>query len=168
MLIQTAGYMWSRWHVDWTLRRLLGKPEEGGNGEVDFANQAGIYGLFNANHECVYVGQVGRGERGLYDRLMDHAIEDELFCFWERFTWFGVYSTSQLLRSEFPDRIAECVTLPEALNTIETICIYLTLPRFNRRWETGFDKVSWYYQVAEYEELKRLKRTSLPRRNDIG
>lgn len=57
MLIQTAGYMWSRWHVDWTSRKLLGEPEEGEGGEVDFADQSGIYGLFNTDHECVYVGQ---------------------------------------------------------------------------------------------------------------
>jgi len=161
MLIQTAGYMWSRWHVDWTQRRLLGTPEEGGGKEVDFADQSGIYGLFSSDHECVYVGQVGKGERGLYDRLKDHAIEDELFCLWERFTWFGVYSSSQLLRGECPDRIAEAVTLHETLDTIETIGIYLALPRFNRHWEMGFGGVVWYYQAAEYEELKRLKRSPL-------
>ncbi len=161
MLIQTAGYMWSRWHVDWTQRKLVGTPEEGKGKEVDFAYQSGIYGLFNANQECVYVGQVGKGDRRLYDRLKDHAIEDELFCLWERFTWFGVYSPSQLMRKEFPDRIAEAVTLSETLNTIETICIYLALPRFNRHWEMGFSGVIWYYQAAEYGELKRSKRPPL-------
>jgi hypothetical protein len=41
-----------------------------------------------------------------------------------------------------------------ALNTIESVGIYLALPRCNRRYETGFNGVAWYYQDTEYKQLK--------------
>ena len=158
MIIKTAGYMWHRRHVDWGLRRLVGLPEEGKGGEVNFADQSGIYGLYAANHECIYIGQAGKGESsGLYDRLKTHALEDHLFCFWERFTWFGFYSPEQLRKGNCDDPIAEDVNLAEALDTMESVGIYLALPRFNRRYESGFVGVSWYYQAAEYEQLKNSK-----------
>ena len=96
MLIKRAGFMWHRRHVDWGRRRLVGLHEEGKGEEVNFADQSGIYWLCNANHECVYIGQAGKGESVcLYDRLQAH-LDDHLFCFWERFTWFGFYSPEQL------------------------------------------------------------------------
>ena len=161
MLIKSAGYMWHRRHVDWGRRRLTGLSEEGTGDEVDFADQSGIYGLYAANHECIYIGQAGRGDySGLYDRLKTHAIEDHLFCFWERFTWFGFYSPVQLRNGKFDDPIAQAVTLTEALDTIESVGIYLALPRFNRRYGTGFGGVSWYYQAAEYEQSRNSARNA--------
>jgi hypothetical protein len=158
MIIKSAGYMWHRRYVDWGQRRLVGVPEEGKGDAVDFVDQSGIYGLYAANHECIYIGQTGRGESGLYDRLKAHALDDHLFCFWERFTWFGFYSPVQLRTGTYDDLVAEAVTLAEALNMIESVGIYLALPRFNRRYEIGFTGVSWYYQAAEYEQLKNTKR----------
>jgi len=157
MLIKAAGYMWHRRYVDWNRHRLAGLPEVGQGDEVDFADQSGIYGLYAANHECIYIGQTGRSDSGLYDRLKTHALDDHLFCFWERFTWFGFYSPEQLRNSKFYDPVATAVTLAEALNTIESVGIYLALPRFNRRYEAGFNGVSWYYQDAEYKQLKNSK-----------
>jgi hypothetical protein len=158
MLIQSAGYMWHRRYVDWERRRLAGLPEEGQGCEVNFADQSGIYGLYTANHECIYIGQTDRGASGLYDRLRTHALDDHLFCFWKRFTWFGFYSPAQLRNGTYDDPVAAAVTLAEALDTIESVGIYLALPRFNRRYENGFTKVSWYYQAAEYKQLKNTKR----------
>jgi len=154
MLIKAAGYLWHRKYVDWGHRRLMGLPESGKGPEVNFADQSAIYGLFSANHECIYVGQAGRGEAGLFDRIRTHAIEDHLFCFWERFTWFGFYSAEELGNEKYEDCIAKRVVLADALNAIESVGIYLALPRFNRRYGAGFGDVAWYYQLAEYEELK--------------
>ncbi len=163
MLIKAAGYLWHRKHVDWGRgRRLMGWPEEGKGDEVNFADQSGIYGLYDANHQCIYIGQAGRGDSGLYDRLKSHAIEDHLFCFWERFTWFGFYSPTQLRDGKYDDPVAAAVMLTEALDTIESIGIYLALPRFNRRYESGFDGVTWYYQAEEYEQSKNSKRIAGP------
>jgi hypothetical protein len=154
MLIKSAGYLWHRKYVDWKRRSLPGLPEDGEGGEVDFADQSGIYGLYAANNECIYIGQAGRGECGLYDRLKTHALEDHLFCLWERFTWFGFYSPVQIRKGDFKDIVAEALELTEALDTIESIGIYLAMPRYNRRYESGFGNVPWYYQKAEYEQLR--------------
>ena len=153
MLIKCAGFMWHRRYVDWSQRSLVGRPEQGKGAEVDFADQSAIYGLYSANHECIYIGQAGSGEtKSLYDRLKDHALDDHMFCFWERFTWFGFYSPEQLYNGDFDEPVATDVTLAEALNTLESVGTYLALPRFNRRWGTGFGGVTWYYQEAEYQQ----------------
>ena len=155
MLIKSAGFMWHRQYIDWTRRLLIGVSEDGGREEYNFADQSGIYGLYDDAGQCVYVGQAGKGDQVcLYDRLRDHALKDHLFCFWQRFTWFGFYSAEQLLKGEYPDPIASAVHLDEALNVIESVCIYMTLPRFNRRYGSGFTGVAWYYQSAEYEKAK--------------
>jgi hypothetical protein len=159
MIIKTAGYLWHRKYIDWTRRRLVGLDESNSKGsEVNFAYQSGIYGLYDSNHNCIYIGQAGKGEDGLFDRLKAHALDDHLFCFWERFTWFGFYSPEQLRNNDYPDSLAKSVILEGALNTIESVSIYLALPRFNRRYESGFDGVLWYYQAAEYEDLKDIKK----------
>ena len=155
MIIKNAGYMWHREYVNWGKRRLVGTPEKGEGDEENFADQSGVYGLYSKNHECIYIGQAGRGESsGLFDRLKAHAIDDHLFCFWERFTWFGFYTPDQLKKENYDDPIAEKVNVTDALDTIELVGIYLALPRFNRRYETGFGTVIWYYQSEEYEKLK--------------
>jgi hypothetical protein len=153
--------MWHRRYVDWNRRTLFGRPEQGKGIEVDFADQSAIYGLYSAAQECVYIGQAGKGESVcLYDRLKTHALDDHLFCFWERFTWFGFYSPEQLRNGDFDDPIATTVTLSDALSILESVGIYLALPRFNRRWGTDFDKVAWYYQEAEYRQ--HMKANSSP------
>lgn len=159
MLIKTAGYMWNREYVDWTSGELLGTAEEGGARKtVNFADQSAIYGLFDSNHRCVYVGQAGGGETSaLYDRLRSHALDDSLFCLWQRFTWFGFYSAKDLENGKFADPIAASVSLATVLNEFETVGFYLALPRHNLRSENGFAHVNWYYQEGEYQELKNAK-----------
>ena len=78
-----------------------------------------------------------------------------MFCFWERFTWFGFYSPVQLSKNAFEDPITNGVTLAELLDTVESVGIYLALPRFNRRYGSGFEEVAWYYQRAQYDESRR-------------
>ncbi|MBD3251052.1 hypothetical protein GF380_01070 [Candidatus Uhrbacteria bacterium] len=149
--------MWHREYVNWQQRRLLGRPESGKGDEVDFADQSAIYGLYAANHDCIYIGQAGRGNSGLFDRLKTHALEDHLFCFWVRFTWLGFYSSSQLRKGRFDDPVTGALSLVDALDTIESVGVYLALPRFNRRYGSGFGGVEWYYQNAEYERLRNAQ-----------
>ena len=56
---------------------------------VDFANQRGIYALYDDNFRLIYVGQAGRGERRLYRRLRSHTLNN-LADRWTRFSWFGL------------------------------------------------------------------------------
>jgi len=131
--------LWHRKYVDWTAGQLIGR-QEGSDREVDFAKQAAVYGLYAANNELVYVGQAGRG--CLYNRLRNHALEDDLFCLWKRFSWFGFYSPEQLGRSQVEDIVVTRLALKDALDAIESIAIYLALPRYNLRRETGFQHVA--------------------------
>ncbi len=118
--------------------------EDGGKEEINFADQSGIYALYDAGHRCIYVGQAGRGEQScLYDRLLVHACEDELFCFWKRFTSFGFYSETHLSKGEFADPITEAVSLEQALNAFESVATYLALPRFNRSSKSTAGSSTW-------------------------
>lgn len=161
-IIKNIGYMWHRRFVNWDSVALIGNSENN-DSSVDFAYQAGIYSLYNHNSECVYVGQTGRGDNsGLFHRLQYHAIKGELFCMWERFSWFGFYSVDTLnskndddFNKEFKDGVTSDYN--EIMNVIESIIVRVHLPKFNmnkgslkKNKDTG--KIEWYYQKAEQEE----------------
>lgn len=129
----------------------MGTPEKGGGDPLDFADQAGIYGLYDRNNQCIYIGQAGRGEKsGLYDRLKDHT-DDYLFCMWERFSWYGFYSTDVLLSGEYNAKYNIETDIDKIMTTIETVAIHLTLPKHNRSMGMDVKEIEWYYQKAEFE-----------------
>lgn len=163
-IIKNIGYMWHRKYVDWYGKSLVGYSEKD-DLCVDFAYQAGIYALYNQNAECIYVGQAGRGdETGLFHRLRTHALDDDLFCMWERFSWYGFYSLETIKNSD--DEEFECEfkcgihsDIDELMNVIESMIIRTHRPPFNKSTgslrkgkESG--KVEWFYQKAETEERK--------------
>jgi len=161
MIIKNIGYMWHRKYVDWQQgAELIGHSERDDNKRVDFSYQAGIYALYNQNLNCIYVGQAGRGEyKGLYHRLKDHT-EDQLFCMWERFTWFGFYSTDTLKKGydgAFDQEYDIKTNVNELMNVIESLMIRTYRPTFNLsignlRGDRDKDQVEWFYQKAEWEE----------------
>lgn len=156
MILKTAGFMWHRKFVDWSRRELLGHPESGGGTPTNFADQSAIYGLYDVSQACVYIGQAGKGETScLFERLRTHALDDHLFCFWERFTWFGLFSAEQLAREEWSDPLVSSLSVVDALNNLESMATYLALPRFNRRFGSGFEHVEWYYQKEEYDAARK-------------
>lgn len=164
-MLKTAGFMWHRKYVDWSKRRLLGVTGQRDSPE-NFADQSAIYGLYDQNSTCIYIGQAGRGNTSsLFDRLRTHALDDHLFCFWERFTWFGLYSAQQLReQEEWSAPLVNELSAPDALNNLESMATYLALPRFNRRFGSGFGHIEWYYQKEEYDEER--KRSISPSQNE--
>lgn len=172
-IIKNIGYMWNRKYVNWeNSRELIGYPEFGRAKEVNFANQAAIYVLYDLNFRPIYVGQVGKGDtKGLFDRLRDHT-HDELFCMWERFSWFGFYSVEALDQGQkgidkvFEDEYEIETNVNELMNVIESLIIRTCRPSFNKAsgcllHEKVADDIEWYYQEAEWEEqeteFNRLK-----------
>jgi hypothetical protein len=161
MIIKNIGYMWHRKYVDWQHDyKLIGYPERGKERPVDFAYQAGIYVLYNHNADVLYVGQAGRGETtGLYHRLKDHT-NDELFCLWERFTWFGFYSVDVIENgsaSAFNENIDVSTDVNELMNVIESLIIRVHRPPFNKsvghiHGEKDKNQIEWFYQKAEFDE----------------
>ena len=161
-VIKNIGYMWHRKYVDWEKISLKGYSEDD-NEEIDFSYQAGIYSLYNQNFDCIYIGQAGRGDNtGLFHRLKTHAVVDELFCMWERFSWFGFYSTEtvksgsdEAYKEEF-DKLVD-TNINELMNVIESMIIRIHNPRFNKsigslKKDKHDDPIEWFYQKAEFEE----------------
>jgi len=86
-LINAFGMFWHRNEVNWDVAApvMLGQQQSGSQ-NVDFAEQSGVYLLYDGNR-VVYVGQV-LGPR-MSMRLREHT-RDRLRGRWDRFSWFGV------------------------------------------------------------------------------
>ncbi len=160
MIIRNVGYMWHRKYVNWQKGTKLIGHSETDDRAVDFAYQAGVYSLYDKNLICIYVGQAGRGEnKGLFHRLKDHT-DDHLFCMWERFSWFGLYSTDALKKGDdaaFDKEFDVRTNVNNLMNVIESMIIRTCRPSFNisigsLRGDKDKDLIEWFYQKAEWEE----------------
>ena len=95
MLIHNYGLFWRRSLIaadgPWSRSgALLGVGvRQKRRGKVDFSRQRGIYALYDDNFRLIYVGQAGKGERRLYNRLRAHSLNN-LSERWTRFSWFGI------------------------------------------------------------------------------
>ena len=89
-LIQAFGMYWERSAVHWqSATQLLGRYDRKSK-TVDFAQQTGVYLLFDGRN-VVYAGRTGMRQSGdaLARRLFEHT-EDRLKGRWDRFSWFGL------------------------------------------------------------------------------
>jgi len=86
------GLYWRKDLVDWRGQagRLLG-TEKGSKraGEVDFAEQVGVYALY-AGFRLVYVGRANVGKNGCLGRRLKQHTVDHLAGRWDTFSWFGL------------------------------------------------------------------------------
>ncbi len=81
---------WERSAVHWQAStQLLGRYDRKST-TVDFAQQTGVYLLFDGRN-VVYAGRTGMRQSGdaLARRLYEHT-EDRLKGRWDRFSWFGL------------------------------------------------------------------------------
>lgn len=156
-IIKNAGYMWHRKYINWQNgNELLGFPEVKQGTAINFANQAGIYALYDKDFRCVYVGQTGRGEtKGLYHRLKDHAVTDYLFCRWERFSWYGFYSIKSLEEDNYDKEFEVNTDVNKIMDVIESLIIRVNPPNLNMAMGCLTD-VEWFYQKAEFEEQEAI------------
>lgn len=157
-IVKNIGYMWRRKYVNWQSGRdLIGKPDGFQGESINFADQSGIYVLYDRNLQPIYLGQAGKGEsKGLYDRLRDHT-EDDLFCAWERFSWFGFYSKEVLKAGAFEKEYEINTDINELMNVVESMLIRVSKPAFNKstgclKSDNSDGMIEWYYQEAEWEE----------------
>lgn len=163
--IKNFGYLWDRDRVFW------GKGSQNGTllgyhskfGEVDFREQRGIYLLHTTDLNIVYVGQVGSGEQGMFDRIKQHTRSAALWNRWKYFSWFGWRGTNKTGKRD--DRLTKYSdgspsikgTAEEFLDEIEAVLIQVVEPRLNRqgpRWKGTFR----FDQIDD----KRLKLSDLP------
>jgi len=90
-IIANMGLFWKRDLVDWRgLKGRLPGTEQNAKkeGEVDFADQVGLYALY-AEYHLVYVGRANTGQGCLGRRLKNHT-GDHLAGRWDSFSWFGL------------------------------------------------------------------------------
>ena len=157
LAIRNFGHFWSRNLVNW------GSQGSGGQGSldgyyldnrkpylVDFWGQIGIYVLFTANREVVYIGQVGSGDQRLGLRLRAHT-RNNLRDRWNYFSWFGMRQANinggKLSEQQKPSSSCNG-TNSMALDEVEAVLIQLFEPRLNKqgpKW--GQDTVEFFQYV---------------------
>jgi hypothetical protein len=135
--IQNFGFMWERDKVGW------GKPGPGGTSSlegvmvgnrkrrVEFAQQMGIYVLYDKWEQPVQIGQ----SKVIFKRLKQHR-RDHLRNRWSLFSWFGFFKVgvnNELLVKDRTKELKKILTLEDSLNELEAILIQVLEPRLNRR-----------------------------------
>ncbi|HEY5326100.1 MAG TPA: HTH domain-containing protein [Mucilaginibacter sp.] len=155
-IINAFGIYWNRNFVHWkTNPDLLGIQQIGAT-EVNFKDQRGIYLLYDSR-EIIYVGQAI--EQTLGQRLKQHTT-DRLSGRWDRFSWFGFYSVSDvghlLDRKKF-----EKLDIQVLADILESILIESVEPRQNRKQGNTLSGMEYLQQ--ESAEIKKKKKEELIR-----
>ena len=137
-LINAFGILWDRSRVDWERRptRLLGVQHVGSK-PVDFAEQAGVYGLYDI-HRAIYVGRVT--EQRLGQRLFEHT-RGRLSSRWSRFSWFGVRRAQDNAQLAATPSVG--ISVNTLIATMEALLIEGLEPPQNRRQGDGFNAVEF-------------------------
>jgi len=155
-LIQAFGMYWERSAVHWqAATQLLGRYDRKSK-TVDFANQTGVYLLFDGR-DVVYAGRTGMRQSGeaLARRLYEHT-EDRLKGRWDRFSWFGLRSVHDDGKIG-PVAASRNTTEASLIATLEALLIEAFEPPQNRkRGDTLRDRE--FIQVEDPEvEARRAK-----------
>lgn len=153
-IINAFGMYWRREEVAWDTATpaLLGTQISGGQ-EIDFAQQIGIYILYQGER-TVYVGRAAKESLG--NRLRAHT-RDRLTARWDRFSWFGLRPVSE--SGGLKKFSTEHVTADLIAETMEAVLIEGLEPPQNRR---RGDKIedSEFIQITDPQiEKKRIEAT---------
>jgi hypothetical protein len=103
---------------------------------LNFRNQIGIYILFNAGGDVIYIGQAGIGNKRLFGRLSNHR-SDHLRDRWTHFSWFGLCgknpTTNTLSKAHKPDSWIPRRRRKDALHETEAVLMAVVEPPLNKR-----------------------------------
>ena len=105
-----------------------------GNRKADFREQIGIYVLSDKDLAPIYIGQAGRGQRRLLNRLNQHET-DHLWNRWEYFSWFGFRRVNQSGSLSAHDDVSKIFRARGELllNEIEGALITALEPKLNKQ-----------------------------------
>jgi len=157
MLIRNYGLFWRRNNVFWGRPNVQGhlkgvRAKAVKSEPVNFAQQRGVYTLYDDAFHLVYVGQAGANDnQRLLDRLRTHT-RDALADRWMRFSWFGVNwvrDTGDLSA----DAASANPTIPYVLDHIEAILISAAEPAHNRQGGRFGEGVEQYLQFRDRDAL---------------
>jgi len=150
-LVNAFGMYWRRDAASWNPPRLLGEQLTGSI-PVDFANQRGVYLLYD-RREVIYVGRAI--DQGIGVRLKAHTT-DRLNGRWDRFSWFGIYPVRD--DGSLGDDIEHTIDAEILIVTMEALLIEATEPRQNRKRGDRFAAVE-FIQVLDpdIEKARQLQ-----------
>ena len=143
-VISAFGMFWQRNKVFWRRRpQLLGAAHVDAK-PVDFAEQYGIYLLYDGR-EVIYVGRAMK--RAMGTRLFEHT-QDRLSSRWDRFSWFGLRAVNQ--NGSLAPLDHHTYEPEQLIPAFEAILIEAVEPRQNRK--RGDDlALSEYIQLRDPE-----------------
>ena len=143
--VAAYGLYWDRDKVNWepgrgrgNRIRLLGSPDDS-NIEIDFAEQWGIYILYNR----LSVMYIGRTTDSLLGRLRDHNSRNRRSARWDQFSWFGFRKVNE--DGSLSDE-SENFTTDMLITVLEAVMIESMLPPLNDR---GGDLMGTIYRQVE-------------------
>ena len=149
--IRNYGLLWERKFINYGRQgssgHLIGFRK--GVPKADFREQSGVYVLYDKDMKPNYVGQAGRGNSNLFNRLKHHE-RDHLKNRWTYFSWFGlckVNKNGSLSNADNPDRKISG-KMVSALNDIEGVLINILEPKLNKQGAKWKD-VQQFYQYID-------------------
>lgn len=162
-IFKNFGFLWEKQYLYRGRGRnkghLIGISRSDKDQLVDFREQIGVYALYDKNEQIIYIGQAGKGQNGLFNRLKQHQT-DRLWNRWEYFSWVGFYPVSdeigdngahKLVISEPNDQISD-YRFSDALKEVEAVLIELVEPKLNRKGSfLGSRKYEFLQYVSEEE-----------------
>ncbi|MHB1218335.1 MAG: GIY-YIG nuclease family protein [Alphaproteobacteria bacterium] len=135
-IIKNYGLMWERDRVFWGRSGVEGELRGSSTSRkgINFRDQIGVYVLYDEAMRPIYVGQAGRGNARLFNRLKQHA-RGRLRKRWSFFSWFGLLTIKKngsLFAKDYSSKRVPS-TLGDVLNEIEGVLIAAIEPRFNKQ-----------------------------------
>jgi HB1, ASXL, restriction endonuclease HTH domain len=147
-IIQAFGMYWARDLIVWSASpSLLGQQQTGAKA-VNFANQRGVYLLYD-DRDVIYVGRAT--DQGIGRRLFQHTV-DRLSSRWNRFSWFGLWRVTQ--NGDLEEMSPRPLPADIVVTTMEALLIEGLEPPQNRRRGDDFRAVE-YLQALDPELEKR-------------
>lgn len=153
--IRNYGLLWERKFINYGWQGRSGHlaGHKKGIPKADFIEQSGVYVLYDKDMKPLYVGQAGRGNANLFNRLRHHE-KDHLKNRWTYFSWFGLCKVNKdgtLSQSDKPDWTISG-KMVAALNDIEGVLIHILEPKLNKQGPKWKD-VQQFSQYVD-EEVK--------------
>ena len=158
-VVPCFGISWDRELVDWgrTGGELLGSLYDGDDA-VDFAEQVGVYVLYDMRGNVVYIGRTTEGN--LYGRLKAHTVNSRRSSRWTHFSWFGLFP----VKDDFTlSEHRRALSRNEEVILLESVLIELLTPAFN---DKGGDRVGGMYEQVESRSLATARMNSMVKEID--
>lgn len=158
--IRNYGLLWERKFIHYGWQGSAGhfKGSARGYDQVDFREQSGVYVLYDKDMFPVYIGQAGKGNANLFNRLKQHE-SDHLWNRWVYFSWFGLCKANKngsLLKTDNPARTISG-TLGDALDDIEGVLIQVLEPKLNKQGPKWKNVIQFYQFIDDAVEEKTIE-----------